>query len=346
MMYGQSHILKQIDESLKHDRIAHAYVLVGPPHVGKMALALGLAQKLNCLGRGSDSPCNECNQCIRIMNGHHADVQIIGAERAQHNRSVATLISVDEIREVLHRAHLKPYEGNCRVIIFDGADSMSDAAANALLKTLEEPPPQMVMLLLTANEEVLLSTVRSRCRRLQLLPMRKEQMAEKLVAEHNADSENAEQLARLSRGCIGWAISALKDPGLLEQRRHELVQVQEISEPGLEKGFDYAAELAKLFSKDRGAARDSLYVWLRWWRDLLLIKEGVEEYVHNVDWLAQLRIQAMGLTSVQIVNFLKNTIQTVESLDSNASPRLVLDALMLSLPVAASPSNATHLGQV
>ena len=330
-VYGQDHILRQIEQSLKQGRLAHAYLLAGPPHVGKMALALSLAQSLNCLG-GPGAPCGECVQCTRIAVGHHADVRVIGVGRGQENGPSRTVIGIDDVKEALHRAHLKPYEGTFGVIIFDGAESMSEEAANALLKTLEEPPPQVVMLLLTANEGALLPTIRSRCRRLLLLPMPKEQMVEKLVAAHHADPQEAEQVARLSRGCLGWAISALGDPGLLEQRRLELVRVQEACEPGLERRFGYAADLASLFSKDRESARQSLYLWLRWWRDLLLIKEGAEEYVHNTDWLTQLRLQATGLTPAQIVDFVKCLLQTLEALDSNASARLALEVLMLSLP--------------
>ena len=330
-VYGQDHILIQMEQSLKQGRLAHAYLLAGPPHVGKMALALSLAQSLNCLD-GPGAPCCECVQCTRIARGHHADVRVVGVGRSQENGPSRTVIGIDDVKETLHRAHLKPYEGTFGAIIFDGAESMSEEAANALLKTLEEPPPQVVMLLLTANEGALLPTIRSRCRLLLLLPMSKEQIVEKLVAAHHAGPEEAEQVARLSRGCLGWAISALGDPGLLEQRRLELVRVQEACEPGLERRFGYAAELASLFSKDRESARQLLYLWLRWWRDLLLIKEGAEEYVHNTDWLTQLRLQATGLTPAQIVDFVKCLLQTLEALDSNASARLALEVLMLSLP--------------
>ena len=72
-VYGQDHILKQLEPSLKQGRLAHAYLLVGPPHVGKMTLALNLAQSLNCL-EGPGIPCGSCVQCVRIARGQHADV--------------------------------------------------------------------------------------------------------------------------------------------------------------------------------------------------------------------------------------------------------------------------------
>ena len=94
--------------------------------------------------------------------------------------------------------------------------------------------------------------------------------------------------------------------------------------------------MATLFSRDRESARELLYLWLRWWRDLLVIKEGAEEYVHNLDWLTQLRLQAAGLSTPQIVQFVKRLLQTLEALDHNANPRLALEILMLNLPASAS----------
>lgn len=211
---------------------------------------------------------------------------------------------------------------------------MSEEAANALLKTLEEPPPQVLILLLTANEEALLPTIRSRCRRLALLPVPKQQMTDRLISEYQADSETAERLARLSRGCMGWAINALSDSLVLEKRKDELERIQEICESGLETRFSYAADLATRFSRDREPVREILFLWLRWWRDLLLIKEDTEEYVQNADLLPRLRLQATQLSTLQVAVFVRDLLQTIEALDRNANPRLALEVLMLNLPMA------------
>ena len=217
----------------------------------------------------------------------------------------------------------------------DGAESMSDEAANALLKTLEEPPPQVMFLLLTANEGAVLPTVRSRCQTLGLLPLPKDQLVERLITDFQARPEQAEQLYRLSRGCLGWAINALEDSQVLEQRQADLEKMQETLDAGLETRFTYANEVASLFGSDRDAAKDLLALWLRWWRDLLLIKEGAEEFLHNADHAESLRRQASGLSTPQIVQFINRLMQTLGSLDSNANPRLAMEVLMLNLPLEA-----------
>ena len=337
-LYGQDHILKQLEPSLQQGRLAHAYLLVGPPHIGKMSLAIHLAQSVNCL-EGPGPPCGACVQCERIARGQHADVRIISISqpedrRGEDGRGTRTVIGIGDVKEALHQANLKPYEGACSVMIFDGVESMSEEAANALLKTLEEPPPQVLILLLTANEGALLSTILSRCRRLDLRPVPKDQIAERLVAEHNTDPDLAEQLARLSRGCPGWAMNALADPLILEQREEQLAQIREVTQAPLEGRFAYAAELATRFGRDRESSRETLFLWLRWWRDLLLVKEGAEEYVINQDQLSQLHLQASNLTGAQVVSFIRALGETLEALDSNANPRLALEVLMMSLPAA------------
>ena len=340
-VHGQDHILRQLEASLTtswQDRSAHAYILVGPPHVGKMTLAMNLAQGVNCL-QGPGAPCGDCTQCLRIAQRLHADVRTVSVNQNDAAGPSRTAIGIDDVKEVTRQVNLKPFEGACSVIIFDHADSMSDEAANALLKTLEEPPPQVLILLLTNNEEAVLPTIRSRCQRLLLLPLAKNRLEDQLVTEHQASVEEADRLARLSRGCIGWAITALSGAdGLLEHREEELDRLTMVCQSGLAERFSFASDLANLFYKDRNAAKASLFLWLRWWRDLMLIKEGGEEYINHSDRLTELRLQATQLTTPQIVHFIKRLVESLEALDRNASARLALEVLMLDLPAPAVPA--------
>ena len=336
-VYGQDHILRQLGPSLKQGRLAHAYLLVGPPHVGKMTLAKQLAQGVNCL-EGPGVPCGDCAQCLRISQGHHADVRTITVGRGEEGGPTRTVIGIDDVKEAMHHLNLKSYEGSCSVLIFDGAHLMSEEAANALLKTLEEPPPQVLILLLTTDEDAVLPTLRSRCRRLTLLPVPKDRIVETLVAQRQADPETAERLGRLSRGCLGWAITAWDDPQVLSQLEADLARIQDTCQSGLDTRFGYANELAGQFSREREPVRELLYLWLRWWRDLLLVKESTEEYMQNQDQLPQLRLQASGLSTAQVVETVKNLQQTLEALEHNANPRLALEVLMLGLPGGDAPN--------
>ncbi|MCH7842136.1 MAG: DNA polymerase III subunit delta' [Chloroflexi bacterium] len=333
-IFGQDHLLKRLEPTLQQRRQSHAYLLSGPPHVGKMAMAINLSQAVNCL-EGPGAPCGTCTQCTRIAAGLHADISILIPGQGEEGRSPKTVIGIDAIKELIHRVSLNPYEGSSSVVIIDGAESMSDDAANALLKTLEEPPPQVMFLLLTANEGAVLPTIRSRCQRMVLVPLSRDAMVQRLVSGHQTTPEQAEHLFRLSRGCLGWAIGALDDAQVLEQRQADLEKMQETLDAGLETRFTYANEIATLFGSDRDAAKDLLALWLRWWRDLLLIKEGAEEFLHNADYSDSLRNQASGLSTAEIVQFINRLMQTLSNLDSNVNPRLAMEVMMLNLPIEA-----------
>ena len=131
---GQDHLLNRLESSFQQKRQSHAYLLCGPPHVGKMALAINICQAINCL-EGSGEPCGSCTQCTRIAEGNHSDIRILAPGQGPEGRAARTMIGINEIKESLRRVHLNPYEGSTSVVIINGAEFMSDECANALLKT-------------------------------------------------------------------------------------------------------------------------------------------------------------------------------------------------------------------
>ncbi len=342
---GQDHLLRQLDASLQAGRVGHAYLLTGPPHVGKMALALDLAAAVNCAivnGRhpgpmfadaaADAGPCGQCEPCQRIRRGVHADLNIV---TVGGDSRVTTRVSIEQVREAQNFLSVTPVEGAWKVVIFDGAETLSagqSESANALLKTLEEPPEHVLILLLTTNEDAILPTIRSRCRVLSLRPMPGAALAEYLTVRHNAPADTARWLARLSRGCPGWAISALADPALLDERNAELDRIAATTVAPLDQRFAFANSLAGSFSGDRESVRQTLYLWQRWWRDLLLVKEGVAEHIQNIDRRDELTAQANSVSTAGIVAFLRRIQETLIALDANANPRLALECLMLAVP--------------
>jgi DNA polymerase-3 subunit delta' len=320
---GQDKILSLLDYGLKTNAIAHAYLLVGPRHVGKGTLAVNLAQALNC--DGPEVPCGECRSCQRISEGKHADVTPIGLDSR-------TEISIDDIRGLQRLANLPPYEGKCKVFIIDEAEYLSTEAANSLLKILEEPPPRVVWLLLAAEEERLLPTIISRCQRLELKPVPSERVQEVLVNSYNLDADKAQLLTRLCHGRLGWAVSVLANDDILQQRSQKIDRLVSLLTAGLEQRFAYAQDLAIQFSQNRKAGGETIEVWLDWWRDLMLTKGGCQDAIINVDYRTVLEEQASGLSLSEVKESLTNLGLLQEAISQNVNPRLALEWLMLNLP--------------
>ncbi|MBA7618759.1 hypothetical protein ES703_26091 [subsurface metagenome] len=329
---GQDRAVSLLQRSLERGTVAHAYLLVGPPHVGKMTLALNLAQALNC--EADELPCGECASCQKIASAKHADVQIIGLT---HNANSAEAkpqveISIDQIRQLQHSANLPPFEGKCKVFIIDGAEIMSNEAANCLLKTLEEPIDRLIFILLTTNERLLPATVISRCQRLELPPLATTEIEAALNNRWGIEPTKAGLLARLSHGCPGWAFSAAADDGLLQQRAERMDRLLNIINADYEERFTHATQLAAQFNQSRRAVYEMLDLWLDYWRDLMLIKIGCNDDITNVDLEATLIKMTKDYSLAQIKTVINSIQAAEEQLKQNANPRLVLEVLMLSIP--------------
>ena len=276
-------------------------------------------------------PCGVCRACTRIAAGEHPDVQTLTVE-AEAEKGPTTVIGIERVRELIASAHLLPYEGRTRVYLIDPADRMQEAAANALLKVLEEPPPGVLILLITANPDGVLPTIRSRCQETALHPLPEAAVAQVLEAEHGQSAEQAATLARLSRGCIGWAIDAAHDPAVGSGLHQRLERIAAACEGGLADRFAYAEELARRFGRDRAAGREELALWTRWLRDVLLLQHGQDARILHTAWTGTLQRLAAGISPAALTGWLRATEQTVDLLERNVTPRLALEALMLGAP--------------
>lgn len=324
-LIGHSRIVRLFQQSLSSGQLSHAYLFVGPAHVGKSTLARNLAQAVNC--ESADPPCQKCASCHRIAASKHSDLHIIDLLPLEKKE-----IGIRQIGEMQSAAHLPPFEGKYKVFIFDRAEMLSHEAANSLLKTLEEPPPCTLIILLTTRESALLPTIASRCQRVELRPLPLREVANFLVNDYGVAPDKADLLARLSRGCPGWAIGALRDEAILSDREQKLAESANLCSATTLDRLAYAADLAALFSKSRDKAIGILGVWLEWWRDLLMIKCGNSQWIFNADQKACLSAQAEKLTPVSIASFMRDIVAAEEQLELNANPRLALEVLLLRMP--------------
>ncbi|HUS14380.1 MAG TPA: DNA polymerase III subunit delta' C-terminal domain-containing protein [Chloroflexia bacterium] len=338
---GQPAAVALLQQAATTGHPAHAYLLAGPPQVGKATLARVFAQALLCQGDPAALdgpavvPCGRCAACRRIARGTYPDVDWYSlarqaAEPEQQGR-VNKDLSIATIRAILNSLSLRPYEGRWRVVVLEDADALSLAAANALLKTLEEPPPYAVLVLLAADPGSLPQTIVSRVQLVPLRPAGRAAVAEALRAQGIAEPD-VTLLAALSGGRIGWALETAAHPERLAERAALLDVLAALPTADLPARFAFAAELAARFSTDRAGVYDTLVQLALWWRDLLVVRAGCPNLVHNADRIAALQAAAPPFSLAQLRAFLAALAATQEQLEQNVSPRLALESLLLAMP--------------
>lgn len=363
---GHDKALATLARSIETERMAHAWLLAGPPHVGKMTLALDIARLVNCTAQNlTHKPCGDCRQCYRITNSLHADVRVISQGGSSGGTTRRTAISVEQIRDMQREAVLKPYEGRHRVFIIEDAENFTQEAANALLKMLEEPPDDVIFVLLaselrenTTDESAasvtlakedeqdriaalldavpqvggILPTILSRCQTLELRPVSTGIAEEELKRRYDLKSEDAAEIARLSQGRLGWALRAASEPHTLARLNERLDGIEAVLSGGLDEKFAYAERLATSFGRNREAVYEELRLWLGWWRDVLVIREGNDDLVVNASRQDVLNSAASTCTAGQVVATIRAVQQTTAMLESNVNPRLCIEGMMLCMP--------------
>ena len=310
-------------QAIKSGRPSHAYLFTGPSQVGKTTLARAFAQALVC-ERGTGTPCggsvDSCRTCQRVAQGRYPDVQLIVAEK--------NTIQIDQVRAITSDAAISPLEGRRKIFIIREIERASLPAANALLKTLEEPPPQVILLLTTSRRDQLLPTILSRCQVIGLRPLPLEQIREALRTRWGVDDEHAVLLARLSGGRLGWAVAAHTDPDMWQARAKYLDDLLALTTEGYPGRLAYAETLSRA-GDDLELA---LGLWATWWRDVLLIQRALPDAVLNLDRKAQLLQQAGLFRAEQVEKALTDLVQTLRRINANVNARLALDVLLLRLP--------------
>jgi DNA polymerase-3 subunit delta' len=297
-------------------------LIVGPPNIGKTTLATTFAQALNCTGN-SPIPCGECVSCRKVVSGNHPDVRILDAP----DRT----LKISEVRELQRELALSPHEGRWRVAVLSGFERATVEAANALLKTLEEPPAYVALLLTATEADVLLPTIVSRCQVVSLRRLSTAEVRDALISTWGAQPTQADLLAHLSNGRLGWAVQALQDESLLARRGEHLDHLITLMSENRVERLAYAADL----SQNPALVKEVLALWLGWWRDVLLSASGSQVIMTNVDREDVLRQQAGQVTIRQAQRMLAQLRATASNLDQNVNARLALEVLLLSLPSVA-----------
>ena len=309
-------------------REQHAYLFTGAIGVGKRTLAVAFARTLLCTA--ANSPCadpNKCRTCMLIVTGKHPDVRML-APVTTGKIIKSAKIGVEQVRELIRHFSLRPLEAKRRIAIVTDFEFAGRAASDALLKTLEEPIGNGIIIITANSDTDLPPTIVSRCARIALRPLPRSLVQQALCRRWGASAEQADILAHLSGGRLGWAVNLLNDESELVARSERLSELPALLQASRVDRFSYADKLRK----DRGALVAALDIWGCWWRDVMHVAAGAKTSITNADRSAEVHFAADQLTAADAARAIVSVRAAQSHLQSNANPRLVLEVLLLDLP--------------
>lgn len=314
---GQGWAISFLRRAIETGRIPHALLFTGPKGVGRFLTAITVAKSLNCLGQEQGDCCDRCLSCSKVAKEVHPDVHLLTPEGSS--------LKIDQIRGLTQEATFRPYEGQRKVFILDQADTMTEQAQNALLKTVEEPPGAAVLVLIAPEVSALLPTLASRCSQIRFGPLPQDVIAARLQQE-GCDDEEAHFLASLAGGSLGRAQELRTSPfqeirGLVEQAF------------ALPAGSTLPVlDLAEQVVRQKETLSLFLEALLAWCRDLTISKVTHREtlLVYQNRGPA-LRRQSERLPVAQLLAMYQTVKQALDGLGRHANPRLSLEVMFLKL---------------
>ncbi len=312
-----------LQNALERNRTPHAYLFSGMKGIGKKTAALAVARALNCQ-RGRRDACDACPSCLKIDHRNHPDVVIVEPE--------GQFIRIQAVRDLQDQMKFRPFEGGTRVFILVDADRMNSTAANALLKTLEEPNRNNLLILITPRPYQLPLTILSRCQMLRFSPLSRETVFQYLRERLSVPAEAARMLASSSGGSIGRALE-MKDEDYLTLRS----QVMDRIFDERMKNPLHALSLAGSFGQDRKGILERLDILRSCFRDALVCKETSDSAaLFNQDRIPMIRSFAERLSGTDLLQNIQAVNRAARAIDQNANKSLTLEAMMFKLAFSQS----------
>jgi DNA polymerase-3 subunit delta' len=324
-LIGNERNKRILQRLLERRSIASTLIFSGPEGVGKRQFALTMAKAANCQAAPGDrfaiDSCDKCSTCRRIDEATYGDVVTVEPDGQS--------IKIAQTRALTVEVYYRPREGRQRFFIIDEGDRLRDEAANALLKTLEEPPPTSTIILLTSRPDALLSTIRSRAQRLTFVPLPVAEMEGYLKANYPRPPGETELLARLTEGRIGQATAF--DLSVYRQERRALLGMIELMASGDElfRLLKAAEYLGKKEKDDFEKALDLLASLLR---DLFLLAAGgSRDKLTNIDVADRLEELAPKIGLNRLIDWVAQFDRLRAMMKININRQIATEALLLEL---------------
>lgn len=359
---GQDKVKQILINAILNEKVSQAYLFYGPEGVGKDAMAIEFAKALNC-ERKKGEACDECKTCKGISEFSHPNVKLIfklplgknetkddpplekldeseikiiqeqvklKAQNPYHKITIprANNIKINSIREIKMEVSHSTFIPGWRVIIVSDADAMTEQAANAFLKTLEEPTPKTVIILTTANRDKLLPTIISRCQLVRFSYLSDDEISKALIERYEVSEPRARLIARLANGSFGKALELL-DITVKDKRIKPIDFLATIASGRVVK---LLLEIEKIVTDyERSEIENFLNIILTWFRDALMLKVGLEDKVINVDMLERLKKFVANYGEFEYDKAISLVEKAIAQVERNVQLNLILINLSIEL---------------
>ena len=303
-------------QSARNKRIGQAYIFEGVKGVGKFTAARIFANAIHCTG--SVKPCGECPDCKKHAANTHSDLMIINEEGS---------IGVDVIRAMNEELYIKPALSEKKIFIIRDADSMNDAAQNALLKSFEEPPQYAVIILLSENVKNLLPTIRSRGTRVEFEPFSEKEIHDYILRQYPLKRDIAQFVALYSGGVIGRAIEICEDEEFFETRKNMFEKVSSLA--GDRLSIIKAADAFGVKSKAKFTGCDLYFdLYTAFMRDIVALKIGGR--VINSDMIELLNSFSSKVTLSSVLSVIERVAKTRSQLNKSMNYELWITNMLIN----------------
>lgn len=327
-LIGNSHIFEFLSKSLAKNNIAGSYIFAGPEDLGKSIAANFFARILVCQNKNQpDFPCGQCQPCVKAANGIHSDIYLIKKLEDKKN------ISIEQVRDFIKSLSMSSFLNSYKIGIIKGAESLSQGAVNALLKTLEEPKIKVAVILTVANLEALPKTILSRSRILNFLPVKSSDIYDDLARNHKVSRSQAKNFSRLSAGRPALALKFLEEKKYYENYERIAKSFAGFLSNDINRRFAAIEDI--LGKQARGQesaaiAAGTVQIWRNMARDLMLLKFDMPDLAQHeffLDELSEIKNKFDIKFLMNLMNILK---RSMEYLASNVNAKLALESAAAS----------------
>lgn len=321
MIIGQEKAINYLTRIIAEDKISNSFLFFGPAGVGKKTASYWFSKKINCSEANEKMrPCGKCSACVKIDKRIHPDVVTIAPD--------GNYIKIEQTRQILDTILFRPFEGKYKVYIFEDAQALTDAAANQLLKVLEEPPPYAVLVLIINDVTNLPPTVFSRCQRVPFGYVEEKIINDYISENFDFEPEKLASLVKLSAGSIGKAASLAKDAQFWKAREFALKAASVASSLNYAEALTLATKVEEFKDYEEAV----LEFLIDWFRDLLILKQMNDfKAVINYDMKDALSKNAQDYSAWQIKKTIRQILEARKLLRRNVNKKIIFNNLFLKL---------------